>query len=111
MKTNPRDTVPYVILGESELNEKHYELADAYLREGKKVAHAHSARVDWLLFQANYLLGNYRFAAEMFESAVTEGKFEIELKAIATDQRFRGIDQRPEFKPYQAMLKVAQTSK
>ncbi|MDA8421743.1 MAG: hypothetical protein M0Z89_00220 [Nitrospiraceae bacterium] len=104
VKTKPADTVPYVILGESELDKKHYDLADAYLRDGKKVAHAHSPRVDWLLFQANYLLKNYRFARDMFESAVTNGNFENEIKAILADHRFDGIDKLPEFKRYQGMF-------
>jgi len=107
VKTKPADTVPYVILGESELNKKHYELADRYLQEAKKVAHAHSPRVDWMLFQTNYLLKNYAFAKEMFESAVTKGKFDNELKAISMDPRFEGIGSRPEFKQYQHLLTVA----
>jgi hypothetical protein len=108
VKTKPADTVPYVILGEAELNRNHYELADAYLREGKKVAHAHSPRVDWLLFEANYLLKNYQFAREMFESAVTKGKFEDEIKELSADPRFEGIGQRPEFKGYEKLFKTPQ---
>ncbi len=107
VKTEPADTVPYVLLGEAELNRKHYELADAYLREAKKVARAYSPRVDWLLFQANYLLKNYQFASEMFSSAVTKGKFENELKTLSSDPRFADIEKRPEFKKYRNMLKVA----
>jgi len=107
IKTNPADTVPYAILGETELNNKNYELADTYLRQAKKVAYAYSPRIDWMLFQANYLLKEYQFARERFESAVTKGKFEKELKALASDPRFEGIDMRPEFKQYQSMLRVA----
>lgn len=110
VKTKPQDTVPYIILGESELNRKQYDLADTYLREGKKVAHAHSPRVDWLLFQANYLLKNYQLAKDMFESAVTSGTFDREIKAMLADPRFEGIDKRPEFEHYQGMLKSAKTS-
>jgi len=106
VKTGPKDTVPYVILGESELNKKQYELADAYLRVGKKVAHAHSPRVDWLLFQANYLLGNYQFAGEMFENAVTNGTFEKEVKALSSDIRFKGIENRPEFQKHRGLFKA-----
>ncbi|HSQ78360.1 MAG TPA: hypothetical protein VLN91_05660, partial [Nitrospirota bacterium] len=62
VETKPVDSVPYVILGETELGKKNYKLADFYLRESKKVARARSARVDWMLFQANYLLGNYQYA-------------------------------------------------
>lgn len=111
VKTKPADTVPYVILGESELDKKHYDLADAYLREGKKVAHAHSPRVDWLLFQANYMLGNYQFARDMFESAVTNGNFEKEIKAVVADHRFDGIDKRPEFERYQGTFSKGKTPK
>ena len=108
IKTKPADTVPYAILGESELYKKNYELADTYLREAKRVAHAHSPRIDFMLFQANYMLKNYQFAKEMFDSAVLNGKFEKELKAISTDPRFDGIERRPEFKQHQAMFKVSQ---
>lgn len=107
VKTGPKDTVPYVILGESELNKKHYKLADSYLRDGKKVAHAHSPRVDWLLFQANYLLGDYQFAVEMFESALTNGTFEKEVKVLSSDVRFEGIENRPEFQKHRSLFKEA----
>jgi len=95
--TKPYDSVPYVILGESEFEKKNYQLADIYLRESKKVARAHSARVDWLLFQANYLLGNFQYAAEALESAFKNGKIEQKLKELATDARFQGIDTHPQF--------------
>ena len=108
VKTKPADTVPYVILGETELERKNYVSADAYLREAKKVAHAYSPRVDWLLFQANYLLKNYQFAKEMFESAVTKGKFEDEIKALSSDPRFEGIGKRPEFKIYEKLFQTPQ---
>ncbi len=107
VKTNPPDTVPFVILGESELNRNNYAAADAYLREAKKVARAYSPRVDWLLFQANYLLKNYQFASEMLMNAVTKGNFEKEIKALASDPRFEGIEKRPEFQSLRKMLKVA----
>jgi hypothetical protein len=110
IKSKPADTVPYAILGEVELNNKNYELADAYLRQAKRVAYAYSPRIDWMLFQANYLLKDYQVAKEMFGSAVTYGKFEKELRAMASDQRFDGIDKRPEFKKYQSMLSVAMAS-
>jgi tetratricopeptide (TPR) repeat protein len=98
IETKPIDSVPYVILGESELGKKNYKLADEYLKASKKVARARSARVDWLLFQVNYLLGNYQFAGEMFESALAHDRFDEELRELAADERFRGIEQRPEFK-------------
>jgi tetratricopeptide (TPR) repeat protein len=107
VNTKPRDTVPYVILGESELNKKNYKTADFYLRESKKVARASSPRVDWMLFQVNYLLGNYKAAGEMMESALTNGTFEQELKELAADGRFKGMETRPEFKTYQTRIAAA----
>lgn len=100
VETKPVDSVPYVILGESELEKKNYKLADTYLRESKKVARARSAQVDWMLFQANYLLGNYQYAGEMIESAVAHGKFNEELKSLGADKRFQGIEKRPEFRQF-----------
>ena len=100
VETKPVDSVPYVILGETELEKKNYKLADTYLRESKKVARARSTRVDWMLFQVNYILGNDQFAGEMLESALTNRKFEEELKALAADTSFQGIEKRPEFRKF-----------
>lgn len=107
VKTKPGDSVPYVILGESELNRKNYQLADTYLQQSKKVSRANSPRVDWMLFQANYLLGNYQFASEMLENALQNGKFYQELKSLSTDIRFQGMDKRPEFKKYRPQLSAS----
>lgn len=107
VKTKPADTVPYVILGETELNRKNYSLAADYLREGKKVAHAHSPRVDWMLFQASYMLKDYAAAGELFESAVTKGTFDKELKTLVSDPRFADIEKHPEFRKHQNLLKTA----
>ncbi len=98
--TGPADSVPFVILGESELGKKNYRAADIFLREAKRVARASSARVDWMLFQVNYLLENYRDAGEMLERALTNGRFDNELKALLSDSRFEGIERRPEFRKY-----------
>ncbi len=100
IETKPADSVPYVILGETELGKKNYKLADFYLRESKKVARARSARVDWMLFQANYLLANYQYAGEILESVMANGKFNEELKALSTDERFQGIEKRPELRKF-----------
>jgi tetratricopeptide (TPR) repeat protein len=107
IKTKPVDSVPYVILGESELGNKNYQLADTYLRESKKVSRANSPRVDWMLFQTNYLLGNYQFASEMLETALKNGKFDAELKKLSSDARFNGMGKRPEFKKYEPKITAA----
>lgn len=110
VKTKPADTVPYVILGETELSSGNYAQAAAYLREAKNVAHAHSPRVDWMLFQASYMLQNYSVAAELFESAVTKGSFDKELKALLADPRFFDINKRSEFRAFRELLEAAKTS-
>jgi hypothetical protein len=111
VKTKPADTVPFVILGEAELARNNYKTADAYLREAKRVAHAYSPRVDWLLFKANYLLKNYQFASEMFMNAVTKGKFENEIKALSADPRFEDIAKRPEFNACRSLFNIAKSGK
>lgn len=95
--TKPGDAVPYVILGESELEKGNYREADALLRESKKVGKARSSRVDWLLFQTNYLAKDYAVASEMLGNALQFGKFERELRELMADKRFAGIEDRPEF--------------
>ncbi len=103
IKTKPQDPVAYVILGESELGKKNYQVADAFLREAKKISRASSPRVDWMLFQVNYLLGNYPYAGERFEAALNGG-FDKEIKTILSDTRYDGIAKRPEFKKYEQQL-------
>ena len=98
--TKPGDSVPYVILGEAELEQRHYKEADSYLRESKKVARAHSPRVDFLLFQANYLLGNFADASQMLENALSSGQFDKYVSSLSADARFSGIGSRPEFKKF-----------
>lgn len=102
--TKPGDAVPYVILGESELEKGNYREADALLRESKKVGKAKSARVDWLLFQVNYLAKDYSSASEMLGNALQFGKFERELKEIMADKRFAGIENRPEFSKHRQVF-------
>jgi tetratricopeptide (TPR) repeat protein len=103
--TRPKDSVPYVLLGESELAKTNYEDANLYLREAKKVARGHSTNLDWMLFQVSYLLGDYAYASTMLDGALTQGQFVNELKSLSSDPRFADISIRPEFKKYVPMLK------
>ncbi len=105
--TKPGDSVPYVILGDSELEKKNYQAADAYLREAKKVARGHSANLEWLSFLAGYLTGDYAYAGAMLESAMKKPAYEKELRGLASDPRFSGMEKRPEFKQYEYLFKGA----
>lgn len=102
--TGPSDSVPFVILGENELSKGNYRAADIFLREAKRVARAQSPRVDWMLFQANYLMQNYRFAGEMLGRALEHGKFEKELRTLLADKEYRGLVKRPEFRKYRPVF-------
>lgn len=103
--TKPRDSVPYVLLGEAELQQKNYQAADAYLREAKKLARGHSANLAWLSFMAGYLTGDYFYAGAMLESATKDPTYEKELRALVSDPRFAGMGKRPEFKQYEYLFK------
>lgn len=105
--TKPRDSVPYVILGEAELERKNYQSADAYLREARKVARGHSANLEWLSFQAGYLTGDYAYAGARLERVMKKPEYEKELRALAADPRFSGMEKRPEFKQYEYLFKGA----
>ena len=102
--TSPADSVPFVLLGESELDKGNYAAADIFLREAKRVARAQSPRVDWMLFQANYMMENYTFAGEMFGRALENAKFRKEVKRLLSDKNFKGIEKRPEFRKYRAVF-------
>ena len=56
------------------------------------------------------MMKEYAAAAEFFESAVTKGTFEKELKALTSDPRFADIEKRPEFKKFEVLLKTAKSS-
>ncbi|MEK6742182.1 MAG: hypothetical protein AABZ15_01115 [Nitrospirota bacterium] len=103
--TKPKDSVPYVILGEAELEKKNYQAADAYLRDAKKVARGRSANLEWLSFQAGYLTGDYAYAGARLESVMSKPEYEKELRALASDPRFAGMEKRPEFKQYEPLFK------
>lgn len=100
IETNPDDPDPYFILGEVEFRGKKYNIANKYLRKSKKLSRGHTAGLDWLLFKVNYILGNYKYASKMLESAFAQGQFVEELKALKTDPRFNGVEKHPEFKEY-----------
>jgi len=105
--TKPKDSVPYVILGEAELEKNNYQAADTYLREAKKVARGYSANLEWLSFQAAYLTGDYAYAGASLENAMKKPEYEKELRTLAADPRFSGMGKRAEFKQYEHLFKSA----
>jgi tetratricopeptide (TPR) repeat protein len=103
--TKPEDSVPYVLLGEAELEKRNYSAAADYLTEAKKVAHGRSSNLGWLLFQASYLKGDYVRAATLLDESFSHGKTVGDLKAlISSDPRFAEIGKRPEFKRFFTMI-------
>jgi len=105
--TRPKDSVPYVLLGEAEMQKENYEDANLYLREAKKVARGHSANLDWMLFQVSYLLGDFTYASAMLDGALAQDQFVSELRSLSADPRFADLCKRPEFKKYGPMIKGA----
>jgi tetratricopeptide (TPR) repeat protein len=103
--TKPKDSVPYVLLGEAEMEKENYEIANIYLREAKAVARGHSTNLDWMLFQVNYLLGDFAYAGAMLDGAVAQGQFINELGLLAADPRFADLANRPEFRKHEPMIK------
>lgn len=105
--TQPRDSVPYVLLGQAEMDKENYAAANAHLRQARSVARGHSANLDWMLFQVNYLLGDFSYASAMLDSALTQDHFANELKSLSADPRFEGLSLKPEFRKYEPMIKGA----
>jgi len=103
--TKPQDSVPYVLLGEAELEKRNYSAAVDYLSEAKEVSHGRSSNLPWLLFQATYLKGDFFKAASMLDESFSQGKTVGDLKAlIANDSRYAEIGKRPEFKRFSTMI-------
>jgi len=103
--TSPKDSVPYVLMGEYELSKQNYEDANLYLREAKRVARGHSTNLDWMLFQVSYLLGDYTYASTMLDSALAQGQFVNELRSLSADPRFADLSKRPEFRKHMPIIK------
>ena len=103
--TKPGDPVPYVLLGESELEKKNYQAANTYLREAKRIARGHSAHLDWMLFRVNYILGDFAYAGAVLDGAMADGQYVKEFKTLASDPLFEGMVKRPEFRKYEIMVK------
>jgi tetratricopeptide (TPR) repeat protein len=103
--SKPRDSVPYVLLGQAEMDKGNYKAANEYLREAKSVARGHSTNVDWMLFQVNYLLGDFAYASAILDGALTRGQFVNELRSLSTDPRFADLSLRPEFRKYVPLIK------
>lgn len=96
--TKPNDAVPYVLLGESELEKGNYATARTLLENAKKLARGRSSHLDWLLFQAAYLTGDYALASNLLDSAIKQGYSVNDLKTLLSDPRFNGLEKRPEFR-------------
>jgi len=101
----PKDSVPYVLLGQAEMDKGNYAASNELLREAKSVARGHSTNLDWMLFQVSYLLGDYAYASTMLDGALTQGQFVNELRSLSADPRFSDMSVRPEFRKYEPMMK------
>ena len=109
--TNPKDAVPFVLLGEAEMNKKNYAASYAYLREAKKVARGASANADWLLFQASYLTGDYNTASAMLDSSFAQGKTVGDLKSLVSDPRFSDIGKNQQFRKFFPIINGTTTAR
>lgn len=103
--TKPADAIPYILLGDAEMEKKNYEAANAYLREAKRIARRQSVHLDWMLFRVNYILGNYAYAGSALDGAMADGQYVKEFRALATDPLYEGMIKMPEFRKYETMMK------
>lgn len=109
--TNPKDSVPFALLGEAEMNKKDYAASYDYLREAKKVARGTSVNTDWLLFQASYLTGDYHTASAMLDSSFSQGKTVGDLKSLVSDPRFSDMGKRQQFRKFFPIINGTTTAR
>jgi hypothetical protein len=58
-----------------------------------------------MLFQVNYLLGDFAYASVMLDSALAQGQFINEFTSLAADPRYGDLGNRPEFRKYGPIIK------
>jgi tetratricopeptide (TPR) repeat protein len=110
--TKPQDSALYTLLGETEFNKGNYAGAQQYLQEAKKVARGSSVNLDWLLFKASYLSGDYKMASAMLDSSLGQGKTFGDIKALVTsDSRFSEMSSRSDFRKFFNILNGTTTTK
>jgi tetratricopeptide (TPR) repeat protein len=105
------DAVPYVLLGEAEMDKENYAAANAYFREAKKMSRGVPRDLDWALFKTSYLTGDYHTASTMLNSAFSQGKTVGDLKALVVDQRFSDMGKRMEFKKFFPIINGTTTAR
>lgn len=102
--TKPEDSMPYFLLGQADFDRGNYQRAGEYLKEARKIGRS-SGNVDWLLFMASYLSGDYTTASEMLDSSFTHGKTVGDLKSlVSTDPRFSEMGKQSEFRKFYTIL-------
>jgi tetratricopeptide (TPR) repeat protein len=110
--TKPQDSALYTLLGETEFNKGNYAGAQQYLQEAKKVARGRSVNLDWLLFKASYLSGDYKTASVMLDSSLGQGKTMGDIKAlVASDSRFSEMNRRSDFSKFFNILNGTKMTK
>lgn len=105
VETKPQDATPYVLLGEADFKQGNFKSAKEYLHEAKKVSRGNSGDLDWFLFKASYLAGDYTMASVMLDSSFSQGKTAGDLKAlVSSDQRFGAMGKQYEFRKFFKIL-------
>jgi tetratricopeptide (TPR) repeat protein len=108
VETKPQDATPYFLLGEADYKQGNFKSAKEYLHEAKKVSHGKSGDIDWFLFKASYLAGDFFMASAMLDSSFSQGKTAGDLKAlVSSDQRFSGMGKKYEFRKFFKILNGA----
>ena len=103
--TKPETAVPYVLLGEADYEQGSYATAKEYLYEGRTLSRNQTGDLDWMVFKASYLSGDYSLASTMLDSSFSKGKTVGDLKAlVAADQRFGDMGTRWEFRKFFKIL-------
>jgi tetratricopeptide (TPR) repeat protein len=105
VETKPQDPTPYTLLGEAEFKQGNYKTAKEYLHEAKKVTSGKSGDLDWFLFKASFLAGDFAMASMMLDSSFSQGKTAGDLKAlVSSDDRFAAMGKQYEFRKFFKIL-------
>lgn len=112
VETKPQDAAPYMILGEADYKQGQYKSAKEYLYNARKVSRGKSGDLDWFLFKASYLSGDYSVASMMLDSSFSQGKTAGDLKSlVSSDSRFADVGKQYEFRKFFKILNGATITK
>lgn len=107
-RRHPKEGELYFILGQFEFDKGLYKTAMSHLSTAKKLLDAQPSGLDWLLFKAAYLSGDYQKSSGILNTILNKSFLsDADLLELKNDARFAGFSDRKEFYALRKALNAA----